>query len=84
MTKTATRVSLLSLYGVFLRLGLYSFGGGISSWVHREIVILRQWVTEEEFMAGYALGQILPPISPSLWASICAAPSGRRWRSPGS
>ena len=31
MTMAAKRVSLLSLYGVFLRLGLYSFGGGISS-----------------------------------------------------
>jgi chromate transporter len=63
MTKAAKRVSLLSLYGVFLRLGLYSFGGGISSWVHREIVLVRQWVTEEEFMAGFALGQILPGVN---------------------
>jgi chromate transporter len=63
MTMAAKRVSLLSLYGVFLRLGLYSFGGGISSWVHREIVIVRGWVTEEEFMAGYALGQVLPGVN---------------------
>ena len=63
MPKAAKRVSLLSLYGVFLRLGLYSFGGGISSWVHREIVMVRGWVTEEEFMAGYALGQILPGVN---------------------
>jgi chromate transporter len=63
MTEAAPRVSLFSLYSVFLRLGLFSFGGGISSWVHREIVIVRQWVTEEEFMAGYALGQILPGVN---------------------
>jgi chromate transporter len=63
MSKATPRVSLSSLYGVFLRLGLFSFGGGISSWVHREIVIVRQWVTEEEFMAGYALGQILPGVN---------------------
>jgi chromate transporter len=60
MPEAATRVSLLSLYGVFLRLGLYSFGGGISAWVHREIVERRRWVTEAEFMSGFALGQILP------------------------
>jgi chromate transporter len=60
---TKERVSLLSLYGVFFRLGLFSFGGGISAWVHREIVDVRHWVTEEEFMAGYALGQILPGVN---------------------
>lgn len=58
-----SQVSLLSLYGVFFRLGLYSFGGGISAWVHREIVDVRRWVTQEEFMAGYALGQILPGVN---------------------
>jgi chromate transporter len=57
------KVSLASLYGVFLRLGLYSFGGGISAWVHREIVDVRRWVSEEEFMAGFALGQILPGVN---------------------
>ena len=57
------KVPLASLYGVFLRLGLMSFGGGISAWVHREIVDVRGWVTEEEFMAGYALGQILPGVN---------------------
>ncbi len=57
------KVSLASLYGVFFRLGLYSFGGGVSSWVHREIVEVRRWVTEEEFMAGFALGQILPGVN---------------------
>jgi chromate transporter len=57
------KVSLASLYGVFLRLGLHSFGGGISSWVHREIVYVRRWVTEEQFVAGFALGQILPGVN---------------------
>jgi chromate transporter len=56
-------VSLVTLYGVFLRLGLYSFGGGVSSWVHREMVTVRRWVTEDEFMSGYALGQILPGVN---------------------
>jgi len=57
------RVRLISLYGVFLRLGLYSFGGGISAWVHREIVDRRRWVTEAEFMSGFALAQILPGVN---------------------
>jgi chromate transporter len=56
-------VPLFSLYGVFFRLGLSSFGGGISAWVHREIVDKRHWVTEEEFMSGFALAQILPGVN---------------------
>ena len=40
-----------------------SFGGGISAWVHREIVDVRHWLSEDEFMAGYALGQILPGVN---------------------
>jgi len=63
MGQAATRVSLGSLFGVFFRLGLLSFGGGISAWVHREIVDVRHWVTEEEFIAGFALGQILPGVN---------------------
>ena len=59
----SSKVSLASLYGVFFRVGLMSFGGGISAWVHREIVGVRRWVTEEEFMAGFALGQILPGVN---------------------
>jgi chromate transporter len=56
-------VSLLSLYGVFFQVGLFSFGGGISAWVHREIVGRRQWVSEEEFLSGFALSQILPGVN---------------------
>ena len=63
MVPAAPQLTLLSLFGVFFRVGLYSFGGGISAWVHREIVDVRHWVTEEEFMSGFALGQILPGVN---------------------
>lgn len=63
MIAASQQVPLLSIYGVFLRVGLYSFGGGISAWVHREIVDVRHWLTEEEFIAGFALGQILPGVN---------------------
>jgi chromate transporter len=53
-------VSLRALAGVFFRIGLYSFGGGTSSWIHRETVVLRSWLKTDEFMAGVALAQVLP------------------------
>jgi chromate transporter len=59
----ASPASLAAIYAVFFRLGLVSFGGGMSAWLYREIVEVRRWVTPEVFMAGYALGQILPGIN---------------------
>jgi chromate transporter len=61
--KTASKVSLAAIYSVFFRLGLVSFGGGMSAWLYREIVEVRRWLTPEVFMAGYALGQILPGVN---------------------
>lgn len=52
--------SILSLFLVFFRIGLLSFGGGLSGWVYREVVTLRGWIDEDEFMSGLALSQILP------------------------
>lgn len=54
------RVSLRALFGVFFRIGLFSFGGGTASWIMRETVTLRSWLSTDEFMAGMALGQVLP------------------------
>ncbi len=59
----AAKVPLVSLYAVFFRLGLFSFGGGMSAWLYREIVEVRRWVSGEVFLAGYALGQVLPGVN---------------------
>ena len=45
---------------VFTALGMASFGGGLSGWMHREVVQKRRWMTDESFLAGIALGQVLP------------------------
>ncbi|SRR5581483_9608159 len=56
-------VPLLAIYRTFFWIGLFSFGGGLSAWTHREIVLLRGWMTNEEFFSGYSLGQILPGVN---------------------
>ena len=56
-------VPLLALYRVFFVLGLLSFGGGVSAWMHREVVQLRGWMTDEAFISGFALAQILPGVN---------------------
>ena len=46
-------VSLFALFRTFFWVGLFSFGGGMSSWLHREIVHLRGWLTDDQFFSGY-------------------------------
>ena len=54
------RVPLLSLLAVFTKLGMTSFGGGLSGWMNREVVQRRGWMTEEQFLAGLAVTQVMP------------------------
>jgi chromate transporter len=77
-TTSKDPVPLLALYRVFFYIGSFSFGGGLVSWIHREIVTVRQWMTTEEFLTGVALSQILPGVN-SVNASIFV---GQRLRGP--
>jgi chromate transporter len=52
--------SIFAIFLVFFRIGLLSFGGGLAGWIFREVVLIRRWLTEDEFLSGMALGQILP------------------------
>lgn len=62
MTKTESKplVRLLEILVLFARIGVTSFGGGLSAWIYREVVDRRRWLTEDEFLAGLTLAQILP------------------------
>ena len=56
-------VPLSTIYALFFRIGLFSFGGQLTSWIHREVVVVRGWLTNEEFLSGLALSQILPGVN---------------------
>ena len=58
--RDANDVSLLQILLLFARVGLTSFGGGLSAWIYREVVTQRGWLKEEEFLGALTLGQILP------------------------
>ncbi|MBM6595144.1 chromate transporter [Microvirga pudoricolor] len=53
-------VPLVSIILIFFRIGLFSFGGGLSGWIYRDVVTLRGWMTDADFLSGLALSQILP------------------------
>jgi chromate transporter len=59
----AARVSLAALYRVFFWIGAFSFGGGLTPWMYREVVEARGWMTRETFLSGLAASQILPGVN---------------------
>ena len=63
MNTPASPVSLLALYRLFVVVGLCSFGGGVTAWFHREVVVVRKWMTDDEFFSGYSLAQLLPGVN---------------------
>jgi chromate transporter len=57
------QVGLVELFLLFSQLGLSSFGGGVSAWMHRAFVQRRGWFGETEFSAALALARIMPGVN---------------------
>jgi chromate transporter len=51
---------LFKLFLLFSHLGLSSFGGNVSAWMHRAFVEQRRAIGETEFIAALALARIMP------------------------
>jgi chromate transporter len=49
---------------VFLKVGISSFGGGTSAWMHREVVERRGWISEAAFLTSLSIAQVLPGANP--------------------
>jgi len=56
-------VSLLAIALLFARVGVTSFGGGLSAWIYQEVVHRRRWLREEDFFSGLTLSQIMPGVN---------------------
>lgn len=63
MPEKSPPVPLASIFRVFFEIGVLSFGGGLVSWIHREVVGRRGWIEDREFLSGVALAQILPGVN---------------------
>jgi chromate transporter len=55
----------LKLFFIFARIGVTSFGGGLSGWLFRVFVQDYRWLSEEEFLNGLAIAQALPGVNVS-------------------
>ena len=58
--ESGTEVPLRDLCRVFGTIGISSFGGGSSSWMYRELVEKRLYLSSEDFLAGLALARTMP------------------------
>lgn len=57
-------VSLWELYRIFFKMGIFTFGGGYAMLpiLKSEAVDKRHWITEEELLNYYSIGQCTPGI----------------------
>src|SRR5262249_62272156 len=50
----------VELFLLFSKIGLSSFGGGVSAWMHAALVERLGWLDENEFSSALALARIMP------------------------
>lgn len=64
---------LLDLYITFFKIGAFTFGGGYAMLplLQRELVDKRYWITEEEMLDYYAIGQATPGIIAVNTSTFC-------------
>ena len=56
--------SVLGVALLFLRVGVTAFGGGTTAFTHRELVERTGWLTEQSFLTGLTIAQVLPGANP--------------------
>ena len=58
--KNVAPASLTALFLVCLKIGLLSFGGGLSGWLYQEFVERHKWIDADDFASSLAISQMLP------------------------
>ena len=63
-SKKRNMISLWKLYALFFKMGLFTFGGGYAMLpiLKKEAVEKQKWLTEEELLNYYSIGQCTPGI----------------------
>lgn len=52
--------TLGALFLVCFKVGVLSFGGGLSGWLYQEFVVRHRWIGDEDFTSSLAISQMLP------------------------
>jgi chromate transporter len=62
-TKTP-HVPLWELFMVFLKVGTLAIGGGVQAFMYRDLVEVKKWITDKDYVTGLAIAQVLPGANP--------------------
>ena len=57
-------VPLFELFKVFLKLGTLTIGGGGQAFMYRDLVEVKKWLSDRDFVVGLAIAQVLPGANP--------------------
>lgn len=63
IAETVPKPGSLAVFMAFARIGVTSFGGGLSGWIMQDVVRRRRWIGEEDFLVGLAMSQALPGVN---------------------
>jgi chromate transporter len=58
------RVPLSELFVTFLKLGTLTIGGGGQAFMYRDLVDVKKWLSNKDFVVGLAIAQVLPGANP--------------------
>ena len=51
---------LRSLFALCFKIGILSFGGGLTGWLYQGFVLQKRWINEDDFASSLAISQMLP------------------------
>ncbi len=57
-------VPLVELFIVFPKIGTLAIGGGGQAFLYRDIVEVKKWVSDKDYVVGLAIAQVLPGANP--------------------
>lgn len=58
--RSPKKPSLATLFMLCFKIGILSFGGGLSGWIYQEFVLKHQILSEDDFSSSVAIAQMLP------------------------
>ncbi|MCL6707166.1 chromate transporter [Pseudomonas sp. R2.Fl] len=58
--RSPERPSLSTLFLLCFKIGILSFGGGLSGWIYQEFVLRNQLLSDDDFASSMAIAQMLP------------------------
>jgi chromate transporter len=64
------RPTVSQLFWASAQVGVFSIGGGLSGWLHREFVVRRGWMDDQTFYVDQALARALPGTNISNFMAI--------------